>query len=65
MGTQNTRLNEDVLLNTQNICLNCWVKITLYAHKCCSLTLPMNNYGDGVVNIKGNKQENMVAYNII
>ena len=26
VGTQKNRLNETVLLSTQNICLNCWVR---------------------------------------
>ena len=28
-GTQNNRLDETVLLSTQNACLNIWVRITL------------------------------------
>ena len=37
VGTQKNRLNETVLLSTQNICLNCWVRkyLQFYAHKLC------------------------------
>ena len=41
-GTQKNRLNKRVLLSTQNICLDCWVRKLLhfYAQKLC-LTGPM------------------------
>ena len=37
MGTQNNRLNETVLLNTQNICKKLWVRkyLQLYTEKNC------------------------------
>ena len=45
MCTQKNRLNETVLLSTQNICLNCWVRKLLhfYARKLC-LTGPLIMY---------------------
>ena len=37
MGTQKNRLNETVLLSTQTICLNCWVRkyLQFYSQKFC------------------------------
>ena len=42
MGTQKNRLNETVLLSTQNMCLNSWVRkyLQFYAQQFC-LSKPM------------------------
>ena len=46
VGTQKNRLNQRVLLSTQNICLNCWIRkyLQFYAQN-FSLTGPMICYG--------------------
>ena len=45
VGTQKNRLNETVLLSTQNICSDCWVRkyLEFYA-KNVDLTEPLKGY---------------------
>ena len=49
MGTQKNRLNETVLLGTQNICLDCWERkyLLLYAQTFCLHAPGPINYNDG------------------